>query len=352
MKGTHVDTRNLKYDDLRESYILEYQTNKRKSLRQDREGKQRLDAVVRLDHFFTGYKANEIDAELIRKFRAEEQAKGLSNGSINRSVSALRRMFNLAVEDGLLPSVPYFPTLDEGAPRKGFLERKQFEVFSVALPEYLRLPLALGYFTGMRHGEVLSRKWEHIDFLNGTILLWGDETKNSEPRPVPIVPQLRALLSAQLAKRRQDCPYVCFPLDRKSRAVRIKGFRKAWYRACIEVGLGKMEPEIDPASGEPVLAKPRSDRKRAKPKVKMIYRGLIFHDLRRSCVRNLMRAGVPEKVAMEISGHRTRNTFERYNITSERDLMVASRKLSVSLENGDNSGVICTEMQQPDLPMY
>ena len=58
------------------------------------------------------------------------------------------------------------------------------------------------------------------------------------------------------------------------------------------------------------------------------YVGLLFHDLRRSGVRNLIRVGVQQKVAMSISGHKTASVFQRYNIVDERDIMEAGRKLN------------------------
>ncbi len=89
--GVHRDTRRIMFEDLREAYFDDYRTNGRKSLRFDKQGIPYLDKVTRLNDFFSGFRSSEIDADLIRKFIVAQQAKGLSNGSINRSIAALRQ---------------------------------------------------------------------------------------------------------------------------------------------------------------------------------------------------------------------------------------------------------------------
>jgi hypothetical protein len=122
-------------------------------------------------------------------------------------------------------------------------------------------------------------------------------TKNDEGRNLPLVPELFETLSIQWSIRNvrfPECPWVFF-----RRGKRIRDFQGAWEIACEAAKL------VD-AEGNPTR---------------------IFHDLRRTGVRNLIRAGIPERVAMVISGHKSRSVFERYNIVRERDLQEAAQRL-------------------------
>jgi integrase len=120
-----------------------------------------------------------------------------------------------------------------------------------------------------------------------------EQTKNASPRTVPLPDALVTMLEAQK-------PQEGLVFD-------TTNLRKDWQRACAAAGLGTLTDVED------------SYEKR--------YDGLLLHDLRRSAVRNLVRAGVPERVTMSISGHKTRAVFDRYNITSEQDVVEAMRRV-------------------------
>ena len=124
------------------------------------------------------------------------------------------------------------------------------------------------------------------------IRLEGEQTKTSEARTVPLPDVLVKMLER---------------LPREGTVFDATNLRKAWHRACVSANLGtltKVEGKTDPR-----------------------YTGLIIHDLRRSAIKNLMKAGVSERVAMSISGHKTRAVFDRYHIVDTEDVVDAMRRV-------------------------
>jgi len=104
----------------------------------------------------------------------------------------------------------------------------------------------------------------------------------------------------------------------------VRDFRNTWRKACIAAGVGRMVcPQCD---GDRTLKKRGRCRQcsRSWKTKEQRYVGAIFHDWRRTAVRDMVRNGIPERVAMTISGHKTRSVFDRYNIVNESDLRDAA----------------------------
>jgi integrase len=231
----------------------------------------------------------------------DRQERKYSNGEINRELTTLKRILNLARQNGKLMHVPYVPMLKERNVRTGFFEREQFGRILGHLPAAIRPAVQFGYITGWRiPSEVLRLQWRHVDFEARVVRLDPHTTKNDEGRTFPFTDALEQLLEAQKAEhdrlKAKDviCPWVFNRSNRKVKGKRITTFLKTFRTACTKAGCP----------------------------------GRIPHDLRRTAVRNLVRAGVPERVAMQLTGHKTRSVFERYNIVSECDLLEAAKKLN------------------------
>jgi integrase len=295
----------VRYEHLRDALYADYKANGRRSLYVRKDGTVLVCGIPDLDAFFARYKATYITTDRIRAFVAKRQAAGAPNSTINRSLAALRRMFHLAIQDGKLRDVPYIPMLKEPPARKGFLEHADFLRLRLALPDYLRAPVTLAFYTGMRLGEIKGLRWSNVSLKDGQIQLDPGTTKNDEPRIVPLVAELTEMLRIL----REQTPGSDLVFTRAG--LPLGNFTKAWASACRAAGLT----------------------------------GRIFHDLRRTGVRNLVRAGVPERVAMALSGHKTRAVFERYNIVSGRDVKDAGRKVETYLaeQDGISSGQMAVQ---------
>jgi integrase len=343
--GIVQDSRSLRYEDIRDAYMDDYVTNAKKSLRHDREGKAYLESVRRLDDFFAGYRAVEIDADLMRKYQREQQNSELSNASINRAISSLRKMFTLAQRDGRIRNLPFFPMLPESRPRQGTLPHDKYAALLAALPDYIRLVVAIAYATGMRRGEILGLRWSNIKWMDSIIRI--EDSKNGDPREIPFGGQLETLLKGQFANRQEGCDRVCFRLDRKGHARPIGNFRKVWSRVCVKLGLAKKEPVVD-AAGNPVFEPRRYEH--SKPRRKMRYSGLLLHDLRRTFISDAEHSGAPRHEAMQLSGHRTESVYRRYAISDRENRRAALDQIAAyrAQKFGDTTGTVSTKTGQDD----
>ncbi len=278
-------------DELLADVVTDYEVNGKKSLHDVR----RTITLHLLPHF-GGRRAAQIGTADVRRYTAERQAAGASNATINRELAALKRGFTLGIQGNKVLARPHIPMLQERNVRTGFFEPEQFAAVRRHLPAPLQAVVSFAYVTGWRvDSEVLSLSWRQVDFTAGTVRLEPGTTKNNEARTFPFTAELRALLEAQrvCTDRLQHERGCIVPLVFHRNGKPIRSFRKAWAAACD-------------AAGVP---------------------GRIPHDFRRTAVRNLVRAGIPERVAMTMTGHKTRSVFERYNIVSEGDLLDAARRL-------------------------
>jgi integrase len=252
--------------------------------------------------------------------------KGLSNASINRELAPLKRMFHLAAQctPPKVSMIPYIPMLKESNVRKGFFESSEYKAIKDALSDDLKPVITFGYHSGWRKSEILGLTWERVDLREGVVRLDPGETKNEEGRTLYLNKELMDEMKALHRKRQLGCPYV-FHRDGKP----IKGFRKAWVSACIKAGFCEV---LKDEEGNPVVIK---SKKNGEKVVNIPTR--ILHDFRRTAIRDMVRSGVSERVAMKISGHKTRNVFDRYDIASDQDLREAAQKKQAYFERQETT---------------
>jgi integrase len=213
-------------------------------------------------------------------------------------------------KDSFRYRVPYIRMLKENNVHKGFFEHRDFLALRDALPEFLKGFVTFAYRTGWRVSEIANLTWSHVDLDHGIVRLEAGETKNDEGRTVYLDDELKEAFRAQWELRKERKRLTPYVFTNPDATDRVKDFRKAWSKACRDAKIGRR----------------------------------LFHDFRRTAVRNMVRAGVPERVSMMVSGHKTRSVFERYNIVSDTDLKLAAQKQAVYLEAqipvGTNSGTI------------
>ncbi len=264
--------------------------------------------------FFAGRPALDVTTAALERYQRERLDAKKAPATVNREVHALRRAFNVAARQTppLFPKhfVPYFPSLPVDNVRSGFFERAEIEaLLQHVTDDGIRDFIAWAFRTGMRKGEIAHLTWDMLD-RSGTpwvLRIPAAITKNRTGRTLGLEGEVRAIMEGRLRVRRFDCPLIFHRECKGKPGQPITDFWDVWRNALQAAGL--------PA-------------------------GRLFHDLRRSAVRTLIRAGVDETTAMKVSGHKTRSMLLRYNIVTEREtadaLLRADAYLAIQPTQAEN----------------
>ncbi len=279
------------FEELAALLVHDYRVNGRRSLARAKQN------IAHLRDFFGQSRALDISSDRVDAYIVARQEADAASATIRLELAALGRMFTLGVRAGKVAFQPKFPSLEVHNTRTGFFEEPELRAVIRHLPEHLRAVVEFAYLTGWRKGEAIGLQWRQVDFTAGTVRLEPGTTKNDEGRTFPFaaLPELRGLLERQreataALEGELECiiPWVFHRAGRS-----LRDFHTAWRTACRKAGAVR-----------------------------------LFHDLRRTAVRNLERAGVPRSWAMKLTGHKTESVYRRYAIVSESDLFEGVQRLA------------------------
>jgi len=247
---------------------------------------------------FGKLRAAEFTTSHVTRYIAHRKREEAANATINRELAFLKRAFHLGAESDppQIMRVPHIQLLPEHNVREGLLDLDGYKRLREALPDYLRLLFVVAYYTGVRSGELKKIRIAQVDTIGKEIQISARTTKAKEAHTLPIYGEMGPWIEMAIAERDArfpQCPWLFF----NEEGNQTGNFRKAWTSACKRAGLP----------------------------------GLLFHDLRRSAVVNMDRAGVPRRVIMQITGHKTEVMFTRYRIVAPADLKHAARRMEAYL---------------------
>jgi integrase len=288
------DPRRCRVDDLLEGLKARYRTEGHRSL-----GRVEL-SCRHLLRLFAGVAAVRVTGADVTRYAELRLKDNAAPATVNRELGALRAAYRLGIRNEVIPAMPYIRLLPERNVRKGFASAEQIDAICRHLKEPEADAVRFMFITGWRsRSEVQPLTWAQVDWADGFVHLNPGTTKNMEGRAFPLIPELRRVLQRRLEATRH-----------------------------CEVAQGRIIAEVFHRFGRPLKAMRRSwataCRKAGAP-------GLILHDLRRSAVRNLERAGISRSVAMKLTGHKTESIYRRYAIVADGDLIEAGAKLSATI---------------------
>ncbi len=242
------------------------------------------------------YKAAKLTTAILRRHIEERRNQEAAEASINAELSIISRAYHLGMREDppLVKRIPHIPRLGLDNARQGFVDPEAYERLIEFVPARLKAIFVCAYHVGTRVGELRQVRLDQVDLDAMVIRLEKAQTKGKRARTLPIYGDMERWIRQQIENAPKGCQWLFYG----NRGGRIENNLTGWREACIAAGM----PD------------------------------LLFHDLRRSAVRNMKRAGISDKTAMDISGHKTRAIFDRYDIVDEHDVEQAGEKLTQYFE--------------------
>jgi integrase len=279
-----------KYEDLRALLISDYKLNHR-VMRIRKDGKEEFAGRKHMDVFFEDTLVSLIDTRKLREYIDYVRAKGIKDPTIRRHLVCLKAAFNMAKDEGMIANVPKFPMPQDSEPAGKNCTPAEFESILANMPEKSRLLFKFMFHCGLRGGAAMKITWPMVAPDCSEIVVPGRLMKAKEPLSLPMVGVTGLGAVAEELKK-------MFRVQGKP-VFYAKNFRNIWNKAVKAAGVGK----LDEVTGE--------------------WKPLRIHDTRVAAIRSMIKAGVPRKVAMAITGHKTEHVFNRYHIVENADVKEA-----------------------------
>jgi integrase len=263
-------------------------------------------ALKKFNTEFGGMIVSHIKLANLENYQAKRKKEGLADNTIDHEVGAAKSMIFKAFDNDMISAetLKTFKKVRKMLKRKSnardkVITSEEYQMLFDNAPRHLKEILATAYYTGMRLGEILPLTWDKVDLKERVIRLQAQDTKDSEPRKVPICGELYEVF-CNIPRAIHDN----FVFHYKGKSV--SSIKKSLKRVCEDSGIlyGRFKEG-----------------------------GFTFHDLRHAFNTNMRKAGVPESVIMEITGHSTREMFDRYNTIDLEDARLAVAQLQRFLQS-------------------
>ncbi len=257
--------------------------------------------LMKFNRAFGDRIVGDIKTSELENYQTKRVNEGKAASTIDQEVGAAKAVINKAFKDDLVGGhvLKRFQNIGKllkrnSNQRRRVLTPNEFNGLLGSASPHLKPILLIGYVTGMREGEILGLTWDKVSLKDRIIKLAAEDTKDGEPRTIPFSDDLKDALGRLPRGIQGDSPVFTYRGKRIKKDIRT-GLIKACEKAVIAYG--------------------------------RVEGGFVYHDLRRTLVTHMRRAGVQESVIMEITGHARGEVFDRYNQVSLDDMRQAIQRV-------------------------